>query len=136
MVTIIRSCFFGRTENPPEKSIMYGYSFNLEKLLSADEPQVEYFETVSKGKVKEHFRSLSPEEGECSDIKRQLQEGAMDYVRDARRIRETMLPDFQPYCWTAQMLMEAFLENRSQAETSLLSKIVLDDYYCGRDLVA
>jgi hypothetical protein len=60
----------------------------------------------------------------------------MDYVTDARRIRSTMLPDFQPSCLTAQMLMEAFLTQQSQRETNLLSKIVLDDHYCGRGLVS
>ena len=132
---IIRSCFFGRTEQPHETSIMYRSSFELEKLLSADEPQIEYYLMDSRGNVEGHFRDLSPVENESSGIRKQLQEGAMDYIRDARHLRETMLPDFQPSCWTAQMLMETFLDSRSQAEADLLSKIVLDDHYCGRDLV-
>jgi hypothetical protein len=132
---IIRSCFFGRTEQPHETSIMYRSSFELEKLLSDDEPQIEYYLMDSRGNVEGHFRDLSPVENESSGIRKQLQEGAMDYIRDARHLRETMLPDFQPSCWTAQMLMETFLDSRSQAEADLLSKIVLDDHYCGRDLV-
>jgi len=31
--------------------------------------------------------------------------------------------------------MEEFLKNLSPEEQSFLSNIVLDDYYCGRDLV-
>jgi len=34
------------------------------------------------------------------------------------------------------MLIDAFLEQKSQKEIELLSKIVLDDYYCGRGLVS
>jgi len=36
----------------------------------------------------------------------------------------------------AASLMDAFLTNQSKAEIALLSSIILDDYYCGRDLVA
>jgi hypothetical protein len=32
--------------------------------------------------------------------------------------------------------LHAFLTNQSAAEIKLLSSITLDDYYCGRDLVA
>jgi predicted HAD superfamily hydrolase len=133
---IIRGCFFENIKRSSIAPIMFSHSFDIEKLFSSNEPQIEYYEIDTTGIVKAHYRDLSLEELECADNRNRLQEGVMDYIKDARRIRETMLPDFQPSCLTAQMLMDAFLTQHSQSETDLLSKIVLDDHYCGRGLVS
>jgi predicted HAD superfamily hydrolase len=133
---IIRSSFLGRTMQPPETSLLYELSFKLEKLLSTNEPQIEFYIEDSTGKIEGHYRDLLSQEIECANLKDQLQEGALDYARDARQIREMIFPNFQPSCWTAQMIMEAFLIQLSKREMDLLSKIILDDYYNGRDLVA
>lgn len=133
---IIRGCFFENVKQSSFAPIMYRYSFDLEKLFSSDEPQIEYYDIDATDNVNGHYRGLSLAEIECDDIRKWLQEGAMEYATDARRIRATMLPDFQPSCRTAQMLMDTFLTKHSQSETDLLSKIVLDDFYCGRGLVS
>lgn len=133
---IVRGCLLENVEQSPDSPVLYRQSFDLEKLLSADEPQVEYYGTDASGNAAGRYRGLSPAETACADIRRQLREGTMEYVRDAQRVRETMLPDFQPSCRTARVLAEAFLAQHSQGETDLLSKIVLDDHYCGRDLVS
>jgi len=132
---ILRGCFCENVTQSPNAPAMYRYSFELEKLLSTTEPQVEYYEIDAGGNVKAHCRKLSPAEMAPADIREEIRRGAVDYVEDARRIREELLPDFQPSCWTAQMLMEAFLTQKSPQEEELLSKIVLDDHYCGRGLV-
>jgi len=72
----------------------------------------------------------------ASEIRNQIQAGALQYTADLREIRQTLLPDFRPSCFVATSLLHAFLTNQSAAEITLLSSIVLDDYYCGRDLVA
>ncbi len=61
--------------------------------------------------------------------------GALQYTADLQEIRQNLLPDFRPSSFVASSLMDAFLTNQSAAE-ALLSGIILDDYYCGRDLVA
>jgi FMN phosphatase YigB (HAD superfamily) len=132
----LKGCFHGRTVLPPETSIMYDKSFALEKLLSSNEPQIEYYGSDPSGAIKGHYRDLLSEEIEIIGIRDQIQEGAMDYVGEARQIREKMLPGFQPSVWTARMLMDAFLPMLSNAETGLMSRIVLDDFYNGRDLVS
>lgn len=133
--TILRGCFCENVSQSPNAPAMYRYSFELEKLLSITEPQVECYE-IAGGKVKARYRDLSPAEKAPADIREKIWEGATDYANDARQIRERLLPDFQPSLWTAQMLMEAFLEPISPKEKALLSEITLDDYYCGRDLVS
>jgi len=133
---ILRGCFCENVTQSPNAPAMYRYSFELEKLLSTTEPQVEYYEIDAGGNVEAHCRDLSPAEIEPADIREEIRKGTIDYTEDARRTREEMLPDFQPSRWTAQMLVEAFLTQRSSSEEELLSQIILDDYYCGRDLVS
>jgi predicted HAD superfamily hydrolase len=132
---ILRGCFYENIVPLSHAPIMHRYSFDLEKLLSSLEPQIEYYELDSAGNIKGHFRELHPSERDIADIKQEIRRGALDYAEDARRIRESVLPDFQPSSWTARMLIEAFLAHKSRQESTFLSKIVLDDYYCGRDLV-
>jgi predicted HAD superfamily hydrolase len=132
----LRGCFVENSSQSADAPVIYRDSFDLERLLSSNEPQVEYYELNGAGNLDAHFRPLSPVEQECAGIRNELQQGTMAYARDARQVRRKMLPDFQPSCWTAQMLMDAFLVQHSQGEKSLLSKIVLDDHYCGRDLVS
>lgn len=133
---IIRGCFCENiVMQSPHAPAMARYSFDVEKLLSSTEPQVEFYEISTNGEVQACYRDLSPAEIEAHNIREEIRRGALDYVEDARKVRETLLPDFRPSCWTAHMLLEAFLTGRSARESELLSKIVLDDHYCGRGLV-
>ena len=132
---LLRGCFYEGVWQSSNAPVLYGYNFDLERLLSSDEAQVQYYETDNAGAPKACFRELLPEETRCAGLRRSLQEGVMDYAKDARALRETLLPDFQPSCWTARMLVEAFFAQMSQLERNLLSRIALDDHYCGRGLV-
>ena len=133
---IIRGCFHENVTSSSVSPILLKYRFDLEKLLSSDEQQIEYYETDIAGNIKGNFRELLPEEIECIGIRGQLQAGVMDYVNDARRIRDTILPDYQPSRWTARMLLEAFFAEQSRREIDFLARIVLDDNYCGLGLVS
>ncbi len=132
---MVRGCFLEGVRQSSNAPVMYRYSFELEKLLSSNEPQIGYYELEATGALRAHYRDLSAVEVEAVDLRSQIQKGALDYAQDARRLREKLLPDFQPSCWTARMLIDAFLTQRSQREIELLSHIVLDDHYCGRGLV-
>ncbi len=133
---ILRGCFCENiVMQSPNAPAMARYSFDVEKLLSVTEPQLECYE-IKQGKIKACYRDLSPAEMEPTHIREEIWKGVLDYVEDARRVRETLFPSFRPSCWTAQMLLEAFLTERSSRELELLSKIALDDHYCGRGLVA
>ena len=134
---ILRGCFCENAVQSPNAPAIYRYSFNVEKLLSASEPQVECYEEVTD-QLRARYRETIPEvarEG-LSHMLEEIRKGALDYAMDARRIRQEVLPDFRPSLWTAQMLMENFLERISSQEEQFLRRIVLDDHYCGRDLVA
>lgn len=131
----LRGCFGEEIGSSQESPLIFRYSFDLEKLLSSNDPQIEYYE-MKAGQAVGHYRPLADEELAASEIRNQIQAGALQYTADLREIRQTLLPDFQPSCFVATSLMDAFLTNQSDAEIALLSSITLDDYYCGRDLVA
>jgi FMN phosphatase YigB (HAD superfamily) len=133
---LIRACYLENIDPTATKPIMYRYRFEMEKLLSSDDPQVEYYQIDPNGHAVGQFRPLTPEESGCSEFREQIRQGVLDYTQDARRVNHTMLKDFHPSCWTAGKLMEAFLSQLSEQERLLLSKIVLDDFYCGRGLVS
>lgn len=132
---ILRGCFCENVTQSPNAPDIYRYSFNVEKLLSSVEPQIEYYEEDATGNWKGHYREISSLEVRAANAKAEIRKGALDYARDAKHIRKSVLPDFQPSCWTAQMLIEAFLAQTSPAEDEFLSHIILDDYYCGRGLI-
>ena len=131
----LRGCFGDQIDPNVSAPLLFLRSFDLEKLLSSNDAQVEYYE-IEAGKAVGHYRPLHDEELAPSEIRDQIQAGALQYTADLREIRQNLLPDFQPSSFVATSLMDAFLTKQSTAETALLSSIILDDYYCGRDLVA
>jgi len=128
-------CFYenvDRKNNPPT---MYKLNFDLEKLLSSKEPQIEYYELIDNFEIVGRYRDLEALEISANVIRDEIRKGALDYTIDAVRIREKILPTFSPSIWSSKLLIESLLVNPSKNEVDFLSKIVLDDYYCGRGLV-
>ena len=131
----LRGCFGENISSGLEGPLLFRYSFEVEKLLSSNDAQVEFYE-VENGRAVGHFRPLTPAEIEPAPIRDGIRAGALQYTADLREIRQNLLPDFRPSSFVTSSLMDAFLTNQSAAENTLLSSIILDDYYCGRDLVA
>jgi hypothetical protein len=131
----LHACFGDLIDPKVSAPLLFLRSFDLEKLLSSNDPQIEYYE-MEAGKAVGHYRPLVDEELAPSEIRDQILAGALQYTADLREIRQNLLPDFRPSSFVASSLMDAFLTNQSGAEKALLSGIILDDYYCGRDLVA
>jgi predicted HAD superfamily hydrolase len=132
---IIRGCFGENINGRMQAPFMFRNSFEVEKLLSSNEPQIEFYE-IENGKAVGRYRPLVPAEIQPANIRNQIHAGAVKYAQDLREIQRTLLPDFRPSVFVATSLMDAFFTNTSEAEKSLLTSIVLADYYCGRDLVA
>jgi len=132
---LIRGCFGEEIDPHNNQSIMFRYQFKLEKLLSSNDPQLEYFKLADNNHFSGIYRELSESETKSFNIRQQMQNGAMDYTRNAVWLRDEILPDFQPSINTAKSIIEAFLTYQCEDEDLLFNGIKLDDYYCGRDLV-
>jgi len=131
----IKGCFFENIDKNLDYPEMYKYNFDLEKLLSSVDPQLEYYEMIDNELIG-RFRELEILEINANPIREKIHEGAFDFVKDAVKIRNEILPSFKPSTWTANLLIESFFSSQSSKESEFLSKIVLDDHYCGRGLVS
>jgi predicted HAD superfamily hydrolase len=132
---MIKGCFYERINKLGDLPIMYRYSFEVEKLLSSNDPQLEYYELDAKGSLRGIYRDLESLETMANSTRDEIRRGALQYAIDAAMIRDKVYPAFEPSVWTAKNIIETFLQDRSSSENEFLSKIVLDDYYCGRGLV-
>ncbi|WP_165786064.1 hypothetical protein, partial [Klebsiella sp. E-Nf3] len=86
-----------------ENSVILRQSFELEKLLSSDDTQIVKY-ILENATVTPVYKQQRPEELITKDIRTELQKGCMDFVRDARDIRNTLYPDFSPSLTIADSL--------------------------------
>lgn len=133
---VVKGCFYENIDRKLDLPIIYKYNFDLEKLLSSVDPQLEFYETNKNDEIIGIFRELEALELNSNPIRNEIYSGALKFASDAVKIRNEVLPSFKPSTWTAEMLIESFFKFQSQKELEFLSKIVLDDHYCGRGLVS
>jgi predicted HAD superfamily hydrolase len=131
----IKGCFAENVSidnNPP---LIFKRSFIMEKLLSCNDPQIVYYDSSDEKTLTKVYRDLAPQEKDAFAIRDQLHTGAKDFAKESIQIRNQVFPDLKPSTQVAESLINQFLEHMTQDELEFLSKIVSDDYYCGRDLV-
>lgn len=114
---------------------MLRQSFDLEKLLSSDEGQIIRYNLLPGGVVAPEIRELSRDEVRGQPIRAQIRAGALQFIDDAIATRKNLLADYVVPTATGRQLYETLVKNPSEQEEALLRELVLDDYYCGRDLV-
>jgi len=119
----------------PQAPILYQHSFALEKLLSSKDAQLLCYERDATGRLVARHRTLSAEELDSAPWREELQEGVMQFVQDARQVRQQLLPTFCPSAQLAEQLYATFITAPSPREKDLLQGIALDDHYCGRGVV-
>ncbi|EXS67959.1 hypothetical protein BF95_18525 [Sphingobium sp. Ant17] len=131
--TEVRGCFVAMVDESPNGiSPMLENSFILEKMLSADDEQLLYY-----GKDGDpQFRELQAYVGAGSNVRNEMQQGAIKYIKDAVRFRETIQEDFSASPSLAQDLFEEFVSHISDDEVACFASLELDDFYCGRGIVA
>lgn len=119
--------------------LLYGRSFDLEKMLSSDEEQVIRYEMVEEEgspQPRARLRSGTTIDARSRQLRAELRQGVDDFVTDAMALRRSLWPGFTVPVALASRLFDAIVEGRTPAEQDVLSAIVLDDYYCGRGLVS
>lgn len=110
-------------------------SFALEKLLSSNAPQITRYALDAAGRAVAHYRALGPAETGSQKTRDRVRGDAMAFLADAAHIGKALLPDFTVAPALANALFDTLIQEPSTAEEALLGDIVLDDHYCGRDLV-
>ncbi len=119
-----------------ENSKVFTHSFPLEKLLSANDPQIIKYILSNNGKLQKIFKTLREAESNTIALRNKLQEGVNAYTLAAVKIKKTLHPSFRPDTEIANTLYSRFIEDDLLTKNSLLEKLVLDDDYCGRGLIS
>ncbi len=118
-------------DEPGRPSPMLANSFLLEKMLSANDEQLLRY-TAGGGL---EFRDMMAYVNEGRAVRDEMQCGALDFIQDAVRFRNTISSDVAISASRAQDLFERFVSNLSEGERKIFSSLMLDDFYCGRGVV-
>ncbi|CBL43691.1 hypothetical protein HDN1F_01080 [gamma proteobacterium HdN1] len=122
-----------------EKSLepaLYSASFELEKLLSSNEAQVVRYYLDSEGKTIAEHRTLSHQETESENTRRQIRKGAIAFLQDHLEVRRTLFPHHRVPNPLARELYARFIHPLSDTERQIFKSLALDDFYCGRGVVS
>ena len=125
-------CFAEGVERAPTAPLMFLNSFLLEKMLSADDEQVIRY--ASSDSVE--FRESGDYIDQGRACRHELQQGAMDFVKEAVRFRDEMSGSLQISKARCEELFSRFVARLSSNEKRIFSSLALDDFYCGRGIVA
>ena len=127
-------CFYEKISCLPNGPLMYRHSFELEKLMSSNSAQIIKY-VNEDGHIRGVYRELSNEELKGQPARSEIQAGVICFVEDALRIRNLILPEFNPSTLLSKNLYECFVNQSSSEIFSLFKRISLDDHYCGRGVV-
>lgn len=127
----IDACFAKNVKKSTNAPAIFLHSFLLEKLLSADDAQILKYQNG-----KPVFRALRQQEQASRPVRQEVQEGALEFVRDARRLRHEMMSDLNLLPADAVLPFEMFATEFHDEAKEFLSRIALDDDYCGRGVVS
>ncbi len=131
-----QGCFGHFVNREDNATALLTKSFELEKLLSSDEAQVVCYRYGGDDEILSEFRVLSDAELHTREVRAEIQNGVMAFVDNAVAVRKKLLNNYIVPTSVAHALYEAFIDRPAEAEEAILSKLVLDDHYCGRGLVS
>ena len=129
-------CFHENVDLTAELPQMYSHSFVLEKLMSADDPQVVRYKTDAHGFVAPVFKSLSEEELAAQPVRAEVRAGVYAFVSDFVIESQRLGLALECPVDLARMLYNQFAVGANTMERDTLSRLSLDDHYCGRGVVS
>lgn len=129
----LRSCFGVEQEEGQSPSPTLRYNVPLEMLMGSDDPQIRCYRQDGEEIVGE-FNELSSDEIASNPMRQELREGALDFVRDYRALRNAGLSlKIEPEL--AEALFTDFWEGVAESERQAIYNIATDDHYCGMGIV-
>jgi hypothetical protein len=129
----LRGCFVAMVDGAPNGiSSMLENSFVLEKMLSADDEQLLYYDEggIPQSRERQSYVDVG------SKVRNEMQRGAISFIKDAVHFRQNIEGDVNISPGIAQELFEEFVSRMSENESRCLAALELDDFYCGRGIVA
>ncbi|MBX9301729.1 HAD hydrolase-like protein, partial [Serratia marcescens] len=133
---LARGCYVNESKSVFVGSRIFTESFNLEKLLSASDPQIIKYTITENGELDRKFKVLREGERSTWSVRDELQLGCMSFVDEAVIIRDGMFSEFEPSLTVADALYTDFTVGDLVKRNPVLEKMILDDDYCGRGLIS
>ncbi|MEM4168176.1 MAG: hypothetical protein QXW98_07005, partial [Candidatus Caldarchaeum sp.] len=133
----MKGFFCERAMRLPNAHILYKYSFEVEKLLAANEPQVLCYlrRSPNSSEVVARYQHESIASQIYTPLREEIRRGALDFAKEASEVRNKLYGRFVPSRVVVERIAAVFLEKTSRSEKALLSNLRLDDLYCGRGIV-
>ncbi len=135
-LAISRGCYVNDSVPVFNDSRIFSDSFNLEKLLSANDAQIVKYVVAESGELERSFKVLRDGELMTKSVRDALQLGCMDFVSQAKDIRVNLYSKYVPSLTVADTIYRGFTINGYEQRNQVLEKLVLDDDYCGRGLIS
>jgi hypothetical protein len=131
----VEGCFAHQTGSVTAGPPILSRSFDLERMLSADQAQVVAYARTPEGMLHPRFNALGELEQQSRPTREMLQRGALAFVDAALSAQSKLLDDLIISPALAGELYARFIQSHSWRESQSLKPLVLDDHYCGRGVV-
>ena len=130
--------YYGDQISLAESSVssLWRRSFELETLLSSNDPQVICYLLDKNDKPEAIYQEYSDDEQKSLNTRTNIHSGMTSFIDDFFSLRNSVYPELKLPATLPEMLFGEFVESMSSAEREMLSGLVLDDHYCGRNIVA
>ncbi|PXA83365.1 hypothetical protein DMC47_43710 [Nostoc sp. 3335mG] len=129
---VMKGCFVSSMPGDRDRpSPMFAKSFLLERMLSANDEQLLSYD--ERGEP--IFRTMLDYVEAGRAVRDAMQQGAIDFVKDAVAFRDTISKDMAVSPGRAQDLYDRFVADMSHDEKRVFETLALDDFYCGRGVV-
>lgn len=133
---IVRGCFGERLIEGQGELSYWLHAFEVEQLLSSDDPQIACYLTDGAGGLQARHQAVTEREQAAAGTRGRIRAGAMAYIDDVVQLRHGLYPDFLVPADCATGLFQQFVQRPSREELDTLRELALDDHYCGRGVVA
>uniref|UniRef100_UPI00307615BA rhamnan synthesis F family protein n=1 Tax=Candidatus Methylomirabilis sp. TaxID=2032687 RepID=UPI00307615BA len=117
-------------------SSLWRRSFELETLLSSNDPQVICYVADKNGTPEALYQEHSIDEQQSMRTRADIHRGVVSFVDDFFSLKNSVYPELTLPATLPEMLFGEFVEHMSSSEKEMLSSLALDDHYCGRGIVA
>ncbi|MCL2830594.1 MAG: methyltransferase domain-containing protein [Betaproteobacteria bacterium] len=132
----IRGCFGEKLVAGQGSLALWLRHFQVEQMLSSDDPQINCYRIGEDGRVRASFQALDDAERAAFVIRAEVRRGAFAFIDEALGLRKRLYPRFTVPPKLADALFDTLTQSPSPAEEEILAGLVLDDHYCGRGIVS
>ena len=120
----------GNNADFPGAPARWGHKLVLQSLLASDNPQLVCYELVDSGQFAPRYHTPSSPERTSSELRSDIEKGAVDYVADFLALKRSVCPDLTFPLELAAQIYRAFADPLSPAEKMTISGLIGAFHQC------